>query len=293
MPGQNNDRAVRVFREQQINILQTVFNKRSYFARAMRKLQVNGIENNEYAFRLKVNNQQLAFTTYNTGPNVGFGTGTSNSSRFGNRTEIKYTTLDVPFQWTNALDVGIDEFTVNNDMATAMADIKEKLAILEMRFADRKIAEELVASAGKNFVEPLQDPERVIKAVEKARQHLVNVEAVTAGRIMFLTPDIYGLIADATQSTTAKNASIDVKSARMVEVTRGFDLIEVPEDFMPVGVKIIATIEEITTPFIGIETSRVLPTVEAHTGAAVQYASKGGIYTLEDNKKAIVTVASL
>ncbi|MBF0848628.1 phage capsid protein, partial [Streptococcus danieliae] len=63
------------------------------------------------------------------------------------------------------------------------------------------------------------------------------------------------------------------------------------EQYFPTGVVAFVCAPSIVIPFVGISTAR---TVESETfdGQALQAAAKGGIFVLDDNKKAIIKVTA-
>src|SRR5699024_11233788 len=64
----------------------------------------------------------LLSSEFNKCKNVAFDSSTSNTTRFGERTEIIYTDTHVPYTWEWVFHEGIDRHTVNNDFQAAVAD---------------------------------------------------------------------------------------------------------------------------------------------------------------------------
>ena len=123
MGTENNLQPVRYFKPQYAGILAAVFNAQAAFSKAFAPIQkTDGITSNTKAFTVKTNATPVVIGTYNKGANVGFGTGTGNSSRFGNRTEVIYADTDVEYSYELAIHEGVDNSTVNADFNQAIAD---------------------------------------------------------------------------------------------------------------------------------------------------------------------------
>ncbi|OPX53982.1 capsid protein, partial [Oceanospirillum multiglobuliferum] len=78
-------------------------------------LQVkDGISQKDTFMELKTSDTDVVIQAYSTDPNVGFGTGTGNTSRFGPRKEVKSVDVEVGYEAPLAINEGIDDFTVND-----------------------------------------------------------------------------------------------------------------------------------------------------------------------------------
>ena len=119
MATENNNLPVRTYQKQFIGLMQTVFGVQSTFTPTFGGLQaLDGIQNNAIAFSVKANDVPVAVGNYNTDPNVAFGTGTSNSNRFGPMKEIIYSDIDVPysFNWSYlTIDDEATHYALNTD----------------------------------------------------------------------------------------------------------------------------------------------------------------------------------
>src|SRR5690625_1444572 len=125
MSTANNNQAARSYQPQFKELLQAVFRTQAYFRDFFggNIEALDGVQHNETAFYVKTSDIPVVVgTAYNKGENVGFGTGTANSTRFGPRTEIIYTDTPVPYTWEWAFHEGIDRHTVNNDFNATIAD---------------------------------------------------------------------------------------------------------------------------------------------------------------------------
>ncbi|GHU53272.1 hypothetical protein AGMMS49975_10890 [Clostridia bacterium] len=111
MGTENNQQPVRTYTTDYKNILSAVFEKTKAFGGAFSPVQMlDGIQENDTAFSVKTNDTPVVIGTYDTDPNVGFGTGASNSSRFGNLTEIKYQNTSVPYSFNISIHEGLSRF---------------------------------------------------------------------------------------------------------------------------------------------------------------------------------------
>ncbi|MFP9055330.1 capsid protein, partial [Enterococcus faecalis] len=74
----------------------------------------------------KISDTDVVIQEYSTDANVGFGTGTGSTSRFGVRKEVKSVYKNVPYEAPLSINEGIDDFTVNDIPAQVVA---ERLAL--------------------------------------------------------------------------------------------------------------------------------------------------------------------
>jgi hypothetical protein len=110
---------------------------------------------------------------------VAFGTGTSNSNRFGNRTEIIYTNTPVPYTWNWAFHEGIDRFTVNNGLEDAVADRLEIQSRAMTNKFNTQHSSFIVSAAGKKDI-ALTDytPLSVATAFNSLYAYFLNIQAM-------------------------------------------------------------------------------------------------------------------
>lgn len=115
-------------------LLEAVFGVQSYFGDFfIGGLEaLDGVQDNETAFYVKTSDIPCVIAqgslkagedrAYKTDENVAFGIGTGNSTRFGNRTEVVYKDVPVPYTWDWGFHEGLDRHTVNNNFDSAVAD---------------------------------------------------------------------------------------------------------------------------------------------------------------------------
>src|SRR5699024_12241580 len=107
--------AEHIYTKQFVKALETIYGTQSHFLNTLGgSLQVlDGVSSSDTAMSIKTNNQPSVVQTYSKDANVAFGTGTGNSSRFGERTEIKSVEINVPYEAPLAIHEGVDNVTVN------------------------------------------------------------------------------------------------------------------------------------------------------------------------------------
>ena len=120
--------AIKYFTKQYAGMLPDLFAKKAAFLRAFGGvLQVkDGVTENDTFMELKVSDTDVVIQNYSTDANVGFGTGTGNTSRFGQRKEVKSVNKQVSYDAPLAINEGIDDFTVNDIKDQVVA---ERLAL--------------------------------------------------------------------------------------------------------------------------------------------------------------------
>ena len=107
---------IKYYTKQYAGMLPKIFEAKSHFLRTFGgTLQVkDGIAQKDTFMDLKTTDTEVVIQSYNTGENVGFGTGTGSSSRFGPRREVKSIDTQVQYDAPLAIHDGIDDFTVND-----------------------------------------------------------------------------------------------------------------------------------------------------------------------------------
>lgn len=287
MPVENNNLPVRRYEKEYKGILDAVFGVRQAFAGATAPIQIlDGVKENDEAFSVKVNNTPVTMGTYDTDANTAFGTGTANSSRFGERTEIIYENKSVPYDYNLSIHEGIDRFTVNNDFQQAIADRLRLHAEAQTRSVNARIGKFLSDNAG-----------HTVDATGKSVQALFNelnayytnnevVVPVTA----YVKSELYHAIIDDPKVTTAKASGVSIDDNNLAKY-KDISLVVVPDKYFDEGVSAIVVPNGVVIPFIGISTTRTVES-EDFDGVALQAAARGGTYVLEDNKKAIIKVTS-
>lgn len=288
MATNNNNLPARTYTKQFAQLMQTVFGVQSVFAPTFGELQaLDGVQNNATAFSVKTNDVPVVVGEYDTGANVAFGTGTGNSTRFGERQEIIYTDTDVPYEFNWAMHEGLDRFTVNNDLNAAVADRLNLQAQAKVRMFNTKLGAALIAAAASVAGNDLGEVDDVNAIFEAAVEKYTNLEVVVPVRA-YVTAAVYNAIIDHNLVTSQKGSAVNIDENGIVRF-RDIVITKVPEKYMG-GKAIIFTPDNIGRAFTGIVTTRTIES-EDFDGVALQGAGKAGSFILDDNKKAIFTAS--
>lgn len=290
--GENNNQNVRSYQKQFKELLQAVYQKQAYFREFFGGgiEALDGVTHNKTAFSIKTSDIPVVIgTEYNKDPNVGFGTGTSDSSRFGERQEIIYTDTDVPYTWEWVFHEGIDRHTVNNDFAATIADRSELQAQAKVQMFDNHggLFISQVADRAMELTEITNDA--VLKLFNDLSNAYVNMEAVGT-KIAWVKPELYNAIVDHPITTSAKRSGANV-DANNILMFKGFQIKEVPETKFQEGEIAYVSIAGVGKQFTGINTTRTIES-EDFDGVAFQGAGKAGEFILPANKKAVIKVVS-
>lgn len=285
MATENNDLPVRLYQKQFIGLMQTVFGVQSTFTPTFGALQaIDGVQNNAIAFSVKANDVPVAVGTYNTDPNVAFGTGTSKSNRFGPMQEIIYGDIDVPYSFGWSFNEGIDQLTVNNDLNAAVADRLNLQAQAKTRLFNSKLGAYLVASAAAD----LGAVDDVNKVFEAASERYTDLEVVVPVRA-YVTAEVYNAIIDHQLVTSAKGSAVNIDENGIVRF-RDIIVTKTPTRYMD-GKSIIFAPDNVGRAFTGINVVRTIQS-ENFAGVALQGAGKAGQWISDDNRQAIFTAGT-
>lgn len=285
MATENNDLPVRAYQKQFIGLMQTVFGVQSTFTPTFGALQaLDGIQNNAIAFSVKANDVPVAVGAYNPNPNVAFGTGTSNSNRFGPMQEIIYSDIDVPYSFGWSFNEGIDQLTVNTDLDSAVADRLNLQAQAKTRLFNSNLGAYLVASAAAD----LGAVDDVNKVFEKASERYTDLEVVVPVRA-YVTAEVYNAIIDHALVTSAKGSAVNIDENGIVRF-RDIIVTKTPARYMA-GKSIIFAPDNIGRAFTGINVVRTIQS-ENFAGVALQGAGKAGQWISDDNRQAIFTAGT-
>ena len=285
MATENNNLPVRTYQKQFIGLMQTVFGVQSTFTPTFGDLQaLDGIQNNAIAFSVKANDVPVAVGNYNTDPNVAFGTGTSNSNRFGPMKEIIYSDIDVPYSFGWSFNEGIDQLTVNTDLNSAVADRLNLQAQAKTRLFNGKLGAYLVDSAAAD----LGAVDDVNKVFEEASERYTDLEVVVPVRA-YVTAEVYNAIIDHALVTSAKGSAVNIDENGIVRF-RDIIVTKTPARYMD-GKSIIFAPDNIGRAFTGINVVRTIQS-ENFAGVALQGAGKAGQWISDDNRQAIFTAGT-
>lgn len=287
--GENQNQSVRSFTKEFKELLQAVFESKSYFGDFFGGgiEALDGITDNDVAFSVKTSDIPVVVGTYSTDANTGMGTGTGKSSRFGDRTEIIYSNTDVKYTWGWAYHEGIDRHSVNNDYDTAVADRLELQAKAKTDQFNAHHGQFISESASEVVEAASLTEDEVIKAFNSLAKYFVNVGA-TGTKVAKVTPDVWNIIVDSKLMTTSKGSNVDIDN-NIINSFKGFQLEVVPETLFQSNECVYAYVTGVGKAFTGIQTARTIES-EDFDGVALQGAGKAGEYILPDNKKAVAKV---
>jgi hypothetical protein len=280
--------AIKLYTKQYAGMLQDIFESKSAFLRAFGgEIQtIEGAEADSNFLNLKISDTDVVIQNYNTGENVGFGTGTGTSNRFGPRKEVKSVDLQVPFDTPLAIHEGIDSYTVNDIPEQVIA---ERLALHAVAWAenyDAVMSKELSDNADETLTGDLTE-EGVTKLFADARKKFVNNKVSNSvAWVAYVNADIYNFLIDSKLATTDKNSSANIDEQSIYKF-KGFVLVELPDDKFQEGEQAYFVADNVGVAGIGIPVARTMDS-EDFAGVALQGAGKLGKYIPEKNKKAIL-----
>ena len=280
--------AIKLYTKQYAGIVPDLFESRTHFLRSFGgTVQVHAdAEYNDKFLTLKTTDTDVTIQAYSTDANVGFGTGTGSTSRFGERHEVK--SVDTTVEWETPLAIhdGIDRFTVNDIPEQVVA---ERLALHGAAWAehvDGMLGKALSDNASETLTGELTE-EGVVQAFTDARKKFVNNKVSrNVAWVAYVNTDVFNLLVDSKLATTAKNSSANIDNQTLYAF-KGFLLQEIQDDAFQVGEQIYFAADGVGVVGIGIEVTRVLDS-EDFNGVALQGAGKYGKYIPTKNQKAIL-----
>lgn len=286
--GNNNNQAVRRYEKKFAKMLPTVFEAKAYFADFFNGLEVlDDIEENAKAFSYKACNIPVVIGDYDTDEDTAFGDGTSNSNRFGERTEVIYENIDVPYNWTWAIHEGLDKATVNNKLDAAVADRLDLQAQAKMakfnskhsKFISDSVTEGAIQTVDEELTEAI-----VTKLFNDMSKYFINKKTV-GRKIAKVNADIWNILIDMGLTTKEKESSVNIDNNEMVKF-KGFEVQELPDEAFQTGECAYFYIAGVGISYTGIATTRTFPS-EDFDGVALQGRGRAGEYILPDNKVAV------
>ena len=281
--------ATQLFSDRFVQLLPVVFKAQAAFTGVFGDLQaVDGVSDSDTAMRVKTNDLPVVLGTYSTDPNVAFGTGTANSSRFGQMTEVIYKDIAVPYSDPWSLHRGLDRFTVNADLDSAVSTELERAAQAEVRALNSQLGAYLVSNAAAD----LGSVDDVVALFDKADEQMTELE-VNVPVSAYVAPDVYNKIVDNTLTTTGKRSSVNIDTNGVVEF-KGFKVYKVAAKYLKNGDKTVKAVfapDGVGRAFAGISTLRAIEAID-FDGIELQGAGKTGQYISDENLKAVFTAGA-
>lgn len=279
---------IKIYTKQYAGILPSLFETKTPFLRVFGgKLQVKSdAEYNEEFLDLKITDTDVTIQEYSTDANVGFGTGTGSSNRFGERKEVKSTDKSVPWEKPLSIHEGIDKFTVN-DMPDQVA--AERLALHAVAWAEhvnKFLGKAISDNASETLTGDLTEA-GVTKMFAAAHKKFVNNKvSSTIAKVAYVTPDVFNFLVDNDLAKTDKNSSVNIDNQTLYRF-KGFELEELADDQFQTGENAYFTAIGIGVAGVGVEVARAMDS-EDFNGVALQGAGKYAKYIPDKNKKAIL-----
>lgn len=281
---------VRIYTQEYKELLESIFANQAefgnFFGGGIETL--DGVSTGDVAFTVKTTDIPMVIREYNTGANVGMGSGTSNSSRYGEMTEIKSSTKDVNYTGTWSVNEGMDKFTSNEALDVLAADRLELLAQEKVELFNKSQAKFISESAGETKELGGYTNEDVVKLFNDLSKYFTN-KRTFGTKIAKVNPDLYNAIVDHPLVSTRKNSNVNIDTGE-VTMFKGFVIEELADDLFQEGEVAYAYIANIGKAFVGFDDTRVLTVHPDFSGMALQSAGKFGEYVPEANKAGIVKV---
>ncbi len=274
--------AIKYYTKQYAGMLPNLFAKKAAFLRSFGgALQVkDGISQKDTFMAMKTTDTDVVIQAYSTDKNVGFGTGTGNTTRFGPRKEVISVDVTVGYETPLAINEGIDDFTVN-DMPSQI--VAERLALHGVAWAqhvDGMLGKAISDNASETLTGDLTEA-GVTKLFAQAHKIFVN-----NGVSENVAADVLNFLIDSDLAKTIKNSSANIDEQTLYKF-KGFILVELPDAKFQTGENAYFVADNVGVAGVGIQVARTMDS-EDFAGTALQAAAKYGKYIPEANKKAIL-----
>lgn len=290
MSTANNNQAARSYQKEFRQLLRAVFRTQAYFRDFFggNIEALDGVQHNENAFYVKTSDiPVIVGSKYDKGENVGFGTGTGNSTRFGERTEIIYTDTPVPYSWEWVYHEGIDKHTVNNDFNAAVADRLDLQAQAKIREFNKHHSQFISSSAGKDVELNDLTESAVNNLFDELFAHYLDNE-IEGTKVARVNAELYNAIVNGGLAVKEKGSTVGI-DRNEIYMFKDFVIEGLPATLFQEGDVAYTYVPDIAKAFTGINTARTIES-EDFDGLALQGAGKAGEFILDDNKLAVSKV---
>ena len=280
--------STKIYTKNYMAMLAKITESRSRFLRSFGgQIQIyDGVADSDTMLHLKVNNTKAVIKKYDKGENVGFGTGTGSTNRFGQRLEIKPIDLTVPYEAPIAIHEGIDNVTVNDVSDKVVAERLEENALAQTEYINELLAKALSDNASATLTGQMTE-EGVTKTFAAARKKFVNNKiSKSIAWVAYVTSDVYDFLIDSKLATTAKNSSANIDDQTMYKF-KGFVLEETPDEYFQAGEQIMFAVDGVGIAGVGLQIVRTIDADDFY-GVAIQGAGKYGKYIADENKVGIL-----
>ena len=280
--------STKIYTKNYMAMLAKITESRSRFLRSFGgQIQIyDGVADSDTMLHLKVNNTKAVIRKYDKGENVGFGTGTGSTNRFGQRLEIKSIDLTVPYEAPIAIHEGIDNVTVNDVPDKVVAERLEENALAQTEYINELLAKALSDNASETLTGKMTE-EGVTKTFAAARKKFVNNKiSKSIAWVAYVTSDVYDFLIDSKLATTAKNSSANIDEQIMYKF-KGFVLEETPDEYFREGEQVMFAVDDVGIAGVGLQIVRIIDADDFY-GVAIQGAGKYGKYIADENKVGIL-----
>ncbi|HEL2007140.1 phage capsid protein [Streptococcus suis] len=280
--------STKIYTKNYMAMLAKITESRSRFLRSFGgQIQIyDGVADSDTMLHLKVNNTKAVIKKYDKGENVGFGTGTGSTNRFGQRLEIKSIDLTVPYEAPIAIHEGIDNVTVNDVPDKVVAERLEENALAQTEYINELLAKALSDNASETLTGQMTE-EGVTKTFAAARKKFVNNKiSKSIAWVAYVTSDVYDFLIDSKLATTAKNSSANIDEQSLYKF-KGFVLEETPYEYFQEGEQVMFAVDGVGIAGVGLQIVRTIDADDFY-GVAIQGAGKYGKYIADENKVGIL-----
>lgn len=280
--------STKIYTKNYMAMLAKITESRSRFLRSFGgQIQIyDGVADSDTMLHLKVNNTKAVIKKYDKGENVGFGTGTGSTNRFGQRLEIKSIDLTVPYEAPIAIHEGIDNVTVNDVPDKVVAERLEENALAQTEYINELLAKALSDNASETLTGKMTE-EGVTKTFAAARKKFVNNKiSKSIAWVAYVTSDVYDFLIDSKLATTAKNSSANIDEQSLYKF-KGFVLEETPDEYFQEGEQVMFVVDGVGIAGVGLQIVRTIDADDFY-GVAIQGAGKYGKYIADENKVGIL-----
>lgn len=277
-----------IYTKNYMAMLAKITESRSRFLRSFGgQIQIyDGVADSDTMLHLKVNNTKAVIKKYDKGENVGFGTGTGSTNRFGQRLEIKSIDLTVPYEAPIAIHEGIDNVTVNDVPDKVVAERLEENALAQTEYINELLAKALSDNASETLNGQMTE-DGVTKTFATARKKFVNNKiSKSIAWVAYVTSDVYDFLIDSKLATTAKNSSANIDEQSLYKF-KGFVLEETPDEYFQDGEQVMFAVDGVGIAGVGLQIVRTIDADDFY-GVAIQGAGKYGKYIADENKVGIL-----
>lgn len=280
--------STKIYTKNYMAMLAKITESRSRFLRSFGgQIQIyDGVADSDTMLHLKVNNTKAVIKKYDKGENVGFGTGTGSTNRFGQRLEIKSIDLTVPYEAPIAIHEGIDNVTVNDVPDKVVAERLEENALAQTEYINELFAKALSDNASETLTGQMTEG-GVTKTFAAARKKFVNNKiSKSIAWVAYVTSDVYDFLIDSKLATTAKNSSANIDEQSLYKF-KGFVLEETPDEYFQEGEQVMFVVDGVGIAGVGLQIVRTIDADDFY-GVAIQGAGKYGKYIADENKVGIL-----